>query len=35
VPQLTKSLDGRKLVDKGVNEWKRIAATQLNAVRIN
>ena len=35
VPHLTKSLIARKLVDKGVNEWKRIAATELTAVRIH
>lgn len=35
VPELPKSLNAKKLVEKGLNEWERIAPTELNAVRIH
>jgi hypothetical protein len=34
VSQITKPLNAKKLLEKGVNEWEKITAAELNALRI-
>jgi hypothetical protein len=35
VSQMTKPLNAERLLEKGVNEWEKITATELNASRIH
>jgi hypothetical protein len=32
---MTKPLNAEKLLEKGVNEWEKITAAELNALRIH